>query len=148
TWLEEYFAMAYPYDKLDIVAVPDFAAGAMENVGLVTFREWLLLIEPDEASEDQKRAFAYVMAHELAHMWFGNIVTTPWWDDIWLNEASATWMGNKVVATPCPAYNAPLSQLQSVQRATRSDSLTSARQLRNPSENTHDIRNAFDSITY
>ncbi len=148
TWLEEYFGMGYPYDKLDIVAVPDFAAGAMENVGLVTFREWLLLIDPDDASEDQKRAFAYVMAHELAHMWFGNIVTMPWWDDIWLNEAFATWMGNKVVENLYPDYNAPLSQLQSVQGAMRSDSLTSARQIRQPIENNHDIRNAFDSITY
>ena len=147
-WLEEYFGMAYPYDKLDIVAVPDFAAGAMENVGLITFREHLLLVDPETATEDQKRGFAYVMAHELAHMWFGNIVTMPWWDDIWLNEAFATWMGNKVVEHLYPEYQAPVSQLMSVQRAMRSDSLTSARQIRQPVENSHDIRNAFDTITY
>ena len=147
-WLEQYFGMAYPYDKLDIVAVPDFAAGAMENVGLITFREWLLLVDPDTASEHQKRSFANVMAHELAHMWFGNIVTMPWWDDIWLNEAFATWMGDKVVENLYPEYQAPVSQLMSVQRAMSSDSLTSARQIRQPVEDSHDIRNAFDSITY
>lgn len=147
-WLEEYFGMAYPYDKLDIVAVPDFAAGAMENVGLITFREWLLLVDPETAGEDQKRAFTYVMAHELAHQWFGNVVTMPWWDDIWLNEAFATWMGSKVVENLNPEFNAPLSQLGSVHRAMRADSLTAARQIRQPVENDHDIRNAFDTITY
>jgi alanyl aminopeptidase len=147
--LEEYFGVAYPYDKLDIAAVPDFAAGAMENPGLITFRETLLLLgDGSSAPEGQKRAYAYVMAHELAHQWFGNLVTMRWWDDLWLNEAFATWMGGKITGQLWPAYRADLSELESTGYAMRSDSLVSARQIRQPIESNHDIRNAFDSITY
>ncbi len=145
--LEAYFGIAYPYRKLDIAAVPDFAAGAMENVGLITFRETLLLLG-DDPPEWQKRAYHHVMAHELAHQWFGNLVTMPWWDDIWLNEAFATWMGQKVVQATHPEFRADLSRLQSVHYAMSVDSLTTARQIRQPIESNHDIRNAFDAITY
>lgn len=146
--LEQYFASAYPYDKLDIVAVPDFAAGAMENAGLITFREPLLLIDEDNAPTWQFQSFAYVMAHELAHQWFGNLVTMPWWDDLWLNEAFATWMGNKVVRKVNPEYRADLSFVESADYAMQSDSMANARRIRQPIESNHDISNAFDSITY
>ncbi len=147
-YLEEYFGIAYPYGKLDIIAVPDFASGAMENAGAITFRETLLLLDAQNAPEEQRRDFAYVMAHELSHQWFGDLVTMPWWDDIWLNEAFATWMGNKTVQHVHPDYHAELGVVQSAQYAMRTDSLVSARQIRQPIESTHDIRNAFDSITY
>jgi len=146
--LEKYFGVPYPYRKLDLVAVPDFAAGAMENAGLITFREWLLLIDEEHVTEHQRRAFAYVLAHELAHQWFGNLVTMPWWDDIWLNEAFATWMGNKVVHELNPEFRADLGALASAQRAMRLDALSSARSIRQPIESNHDIKNAFDVITY
>lgn len=146
--LERYFGIAYPYDKLDILAVPDFAAGAMENAGAITFREQLLLLAPDKATESQRRGFSYVMAHELAHQWFGNLVTMPWWDDIWLNEAFATWMGHRVVEEVHPEQLAGVSLLQSVHNAMAQDSLASARVIRQPIESNHDILNAFDSITY
>lgn len=145
--LEAYFGIPYPYEKLDIVAVPDFAAGAMENAGLITFRDPLLLLS-DESPESQQRAYAYVMAHELAHQWFGNLVTLAWWDDIWLNEAFATWMGYKIADEVFPTQQQDLNFLQRVHSAMHSDSLVSARQVRQPIESNHDIRNAFDSITY
>lgn len=145
--LERYFGIAYPYDKLDIIAVPD-KGGAMENAGAVTFREWLLLFDEGSASYDQRRAFAYVMAHELAHQWFGNLVTMPWWDDIWLNEAFATWMGYRAVDGWRPDYDADVQMLTRVLGAMGRDRLVNARQIRQPVTRNDDIHNAFDRITY
>ena len=95
--LERYFDLPYPYDKLDLVAVPDFEAGAMENAGAVFFRETLLLVDPETATLQEKKRVAEVVCHELAHMWYGDLVTMAWWDDLWLNEAFATWMAFQVV---------------------------------------------------
>ncbi|MFT3924816.1 MAG: M1 family metallopeptidase [Myxococcales bacterium] len=145
--LEKYFGIAYPYDKLDLIAVPDFSAGAMENAGAITFRDTILLIASD-ATENQRRLLAYVNAHELAHQWFGNLVTMPWWDDIWLNEAFATWMGNRVVDEVYPQYRAPLGALASAQHAMDVDSQVAARQIRQPISSDDQISSAFDSITY
>ncbi len=97
TRLERYFGLAYPYPKLDLVAVPDFEFGAMENAGAVFFRETLLLLEPKRATLAEQKRAAEVIAHELAHMWYGDLVTMAWWDDLWLNEAFATWMAFSVV---------------------------------------------------
>ncbi|MFI5316635.1 MAG: M1 family aminopeptidase [Myxococcota bacterium] len=95
--LEAYFGLPYPYGKLDLIAVPDFEFGAMENAGAVTFRETLLLVDEKTISLAEKKRVAEVIAHELAHMWYGDLVTMAWWDDLWLNEAFATWMAFKVV---------------------------------------------------
>jgi len=148
TALERYFGSAYPFDKLDIIAVPDFASGAMENAGAVTFREWLLLVDEKTAPANQKRAFSLVMAHELAHMWFGDVVTMPWWDDIWLNEAFATWMAYRTVDEVSPAYGAAIGLVERGHTAMGFDALVSARQIRQPVNDDHDIDNAFDAITY
>ncbi|MEM6640097.1 MAG: M1 family metallopeptidase [Pseudomonadota bacterium] len=145
--LEDYFAQPYPYSKLDIIAVPDFQAGAMENAGAVTFRERLLLLKPD-APVTQRQAYASVMAHELAHMWFGNLVTMPWWDDIWLNESFATWMADKALAEFDPDARPDLRRLARLRYAKREDGLFSARQIREPVNDHNDIVSAFDSITY
>lgn len=145
--LEAYFGIEYPYDKLDILAVPDFASGAMENAGAITFREQLLLLS-SSPPEEQVRGFTNVMAHELAHQWFGNLVTMPWWDDIWLNEAFATWMAFRTVRDVAPDQHAELGAIASVHGAMFSDSLAAARRIRQPIESENDIRNAFDSITY
>ena len=94
---KRYFDLPYPYEKLDLVAVPDFEAGAMENAGAVFFRETLLLVDPETATLPEKKRVAEVICHELAHMWYGDLVTMAWWDDLWLNEAFATWMAFHVV---------------------------------------------------
>src|SRR5438128_309338 len=102
--LQDYFDIPYPYGKLDLVAVPDFEAGAMENAGAVFFRETLLLLDPATASLTERKRAAEVIAHELAHMWYGDLVTMAWWDDLWLNEAFATWMAYRVVADWRPEW--------------------------------------------
>ena len=145
--LENYFGIAYPYDKLDIVAAPDFEAGAMENAGLIIYRESLLLLD-ENPSLQQQRAYASVHAHELAHQWFGDLVTMPWWDDIWLNEAFATWMGHKAVDQWNPEYHYDRNMQQRALGAMTSDSLLSARQIREPVNSNAEIDSAFDGITY
>jgi alanyl aminopeptidase len=145
--LEAYFGAPYPYAKLDLVAVPDFAAGAMENPGLVTFREPLLLLGRD-APDFQQRAVAGVMAHELAHMWVGGLVTMAFWDDLWLNEAFATFLSTRALAVAHPEYHPELAEVSSVETAMDADGLTTARRIRQPIESPHDIESAFDAITY
>lgn len=145
--LEDYFGIAYPYEKLDILAVPDFEAGAMENAGAITYREQLLLMD-EQAPLQQKRAYVSVHMHELAHQWFGNLVTTQWWNDIWLNEAFASWMENKGVNRFAPTMGFALSSQQDAAGAMRLDALASMRQIRQPILANTDISNAFDGITY
>lgn len=102
--LEAYFGSKYPYEKLDFIAVPNFTHGAMENAGLVTYRSSLLLLEDEPRLTDQRRPLN-VIAHELAHMWYGNLVTMAWWDDLWLNEAFASWTATKVMLELYPEQN-------------------------------------------
>lgn len=145
--LENYFQIPYPYLKLDIIAVPDFSAGAMENAGAITYREQLLLLD-ENSSQNSKRYYMMVHAHELAHQWFGNLVTPYWWNDIWLNEAFATWMAYTAIHPVFPEQNFNQSILQGSLTTMKSDSLVSARQIRQPIHSNHDIRSAFDGITY
>jgi alanyl aminopeptidase len=145
--LENYYGFGYPWDKLDVLAAPDFAAGAMENAGLVTFRDWLLLLDKDSPARDVRGSFN-VTAHELAHQWTGDTVTLAWWNDIWLNEAFATWMQQKVTEEVHPEYRADLDRVRGAQGAMANDSLVSARKIRQPITGNGDIMTAFDGITY
>ena len=95
--LQDYFGLPYAFGKVDQVGIPDFEAGAMENAGLITYREVALLLDPATAPLSVQKRVAEVVTHELAHQWFGNWVTMVWWDDLWLNEAFATWMAYKIV---------------------------------------------------
>jgi cytosol alanyl aminopeptidase len=145
--LETYFGIPYPYEKLDSVAMP-IANFAMENAGLITYGSSLLLSKPADDTLNRQRGFATTAAHEMAHQWFGDFVTTAWWDDIWLNEAFATWMELKAVRTWKPEWHMDTAALDTRLHAMSLDGLISARQIREPIVSDSDIANAFDSITY
>ena len=147
TELEEYFGTPYPYRKLDIIAVPESFGGAMENIGAITYDEWLLLMDED-SPVDQRRAYTSVHAHELAHQWFGNLVTPAWWNDIWLNESFATWMAAKAAHGYWPEGEFDRNILKGALGAMDNDSLASARQIREPVIRNEAIDDAFDGITY
>jgi alanyl aminopeptidase len=144
---EKYYGFGYPFGKLDLAALPDFSAGAMENAGLVTFRDWLLLLDKDSSPRAVRSTFE-VEAHELAHQWTGDTVTLEWWNDIWLNEAFATWMEQKVVQEIHPEWRGDLDRIEGGQGAMENDSLVSARMIRQPITGNGDIETAFDGITY
>ncbi|MEJ2275973.1 MAG: M1 family aminopeptidase, partial [Woeseiaceae bacterium] len=110
--LENYFGSDYPFRKLDFVAVPEFAFGAMENPGLITYRTDILLVG-DDVSGRQAADVLNVIAHEIAHIWYGDVVTMAWWADLWLNEAFATWMAQSILETEYPQYETVLSLPQS-----------------------------------
>ena len=130
------------------MAVPNFKAGAMENPGLVTYREPLLLIDESKVTPGRLRAIRGVIAHELAHMWFGNSVTLAWWNDIWLNEAFATWMADHVEIELNDEARALRSIARSKHRVMRADAKQNVRAVRQEIQSDGDIENAFDGITY
>ncbi|MBN1206667.1 MAG: M1 family metallopeptidase [Myxococcaceae bacterium] len=145
--LEDYFDIPYPYEKLDTIAVPLFG-GAMEHPGLVTFNSELLLSKPAEDTPGRQRGFAGTQVHELGHQWFGNLVTLAWWDDLWLNESFATWITPRIVEGWQPSWDAPVQRVQYRSFALDTDSMVTARRIRQPIEHAGDIRSAFDGITY
>jgi len=146
--LEDYFGVPYAFGKLDQAGLPEFEAGAMENAGLVTYREVALLLDPATASLAQKKRVAEVITHELAHQWFGNWVTMTWWDDLWLNEAFATWMAYKIVDGWIPGWRVWLDFDQGKAAALGLDALRSTHPIRAEVRNVAEAGEAFDLITY
>ncbi len=147
-WFQEYYDIDYPSDKCDLLALPDFAAGAMENLGCITFRENLLLVDPATATQNERQAVADVVAHELAHMWFGDLVTMDWWNGIWLNEAFATFM--EIAA--CDAYRPEWRRWDSFgwerSFAFETDALSATRPVEFEVRSPADAEGMFDVLTY
>ncbi|MGE0550606.1 MAG: M1 family metallopeptidase [Kofleriaceae bacterium] len=146
-WLERYFGVPYPYDKLDNVAIPGFIGG-MEHPGLISYGPEYLLTPPDGATPWFRQQMVRIITHEIAHQWFGNLVTPMWWDDLWLNEAFATWIEIKATEQQHPEWQIRASTMRPPEDPRAEDSLPSARAVRQPIAVTHDIMNAFDDITY
>jgi len=146
--LANYFGAPHPYPKLDLVAFPDFAAGAMENPGLITFREQVLLLDPKNRSAHAERMHWLTVTHELAHQWFGNSVTTAWWDDLWLNEGFAMWMEARILETLRPDLHTAKEASFNSLHVMDLDSLPSVRAVRQPVRSSAEAAEAFDSITY
>jgi aminopeptidase N len=147
-YYDKYFGIKYPYGKLDLVGLPDFSAGAMENVGCITFREVILLIDEKQGSVDLKKTIASVTAHEIAHMWFGDLVTMKWWDDIWLNEGFATWMETKPVQKWKPEWNYNLDEVSGTGGTLNVDSLANTRPIHQAADTPAQIQELFDGIAY
>jgi alanyl aminopeptidase len=145
--MEEYFDIPYPYEKLDSVAVPTFL-GAMENPGLITYSASLLLARPNEETPQFKQSYARIAAHEIAHHWFGDLVTMAWWDDIWLNESFATFMADRVVGDWQKSWGIEVGRVKGAEQAFATDSLVSARKVHHPIAKHDDIVATFDTISY
>lgn len=149
TVYEHYFKRPYPLPKLDLIALPDFAAGAMENWGAITFRENILLYDPKNSSTHTQQLIAEVISHELAHQWFGNLVTMDWWNDLWLNEGFATFMATKMVDMLYPQWRMWDQFVDmSMEGAMRMDSLHSTHPIDVEVESPSQIREIFDAISY
>jgi puromycin-sensitive aminopeptidase len=147
-WYEHYFQAPYHFDKYDQVAVPGFAAGAMENSGLVIYLQSALIMNPKTASWNAEKRIAHVVAHETAHMWFGNLVTMAWWDDLWLNEAFAEWISTKAVDELSPDYKAWNDFQFSKNAAMADDALESTHPIYSKVETPEQATELFDNITY
>jgi aminopeptidase N len=145
---DSYYVIKYPFAKLDVVAVPDFAAGAMENTGAIFYRETDLLADDKSASVETRKKIASILAHEMAHQWFGDLVTMAWWDDIWLNEGFATWMANKPLASVHPDWHVEVDEALENQTALALDSLKSTRPIHADVMTPAQIDEAFDAIAY
>jgi puromycin-sensitive aminopeptidase len=143
-----YYGIPYPGDKVDLIAIPDFASGAMENLGAITFRETALLADPAVSARGDLERVADVVAHELAHMWFGDLVTMRWWNGIWLNEAFATFMEMLAVDAFKPAWNRWTTFGLSRSAAMATDSLASTRPIEYPVRLPSEAEGMFDVLTY
>jgi aminopeptidase N/puromycin-sensitive aminopeptidase len=147
-YYDQYYGIKYPFEKLDIVGVPDFEAGAMENTAAIFYRETLLFIDDKNSSVDAHQAVFEVLAHEMAHQWFGDLVTMKWWDNLWLNEGFATWMALKPSQSLHPEWNATLDAVKATNTVMGYDALRNTHPIRAKAETPDQINELFDSISY
>jgi len=147
-YYEDYFGVPYPLKKLDLIGVPDFAHGAMENIGAITFRETALLVDDENGSTHAKMRVADVVAHEMAHLWFGDLVTMAWWNDLWLNEAFATWMSDKAVDNLKPEWRIWDDFAVDRGGTLTDDSIQATRAVQCVVNSPNDALEMFDEITY
>jgi aminopeptidase N/puromycin-sensitive aminopeptidase len=147
-YYNNYFGISYPLKKLDLIALPDFEAGAMENFGAITFRETALLTDPKTASVSALKGVALTIAHEMAHQWFGDLVTMQWWDNLWLNEGFATWMENKPIAAMHPEWNIDQSVISGIDGVLNLDAQPTTRAIRAKADTPDEINQMFDGISY
>jgi aminopeptidase N len=147
-YYNDYFGIPYPLKKLDLIGLPDFEAGAMENFGAITYRETDLLIDGKTASIDSKKNVSEVVAHEMAHQWFGDLVTMQWWDNLWLNEGFATWMENKPVEKMHPEWNIEQDVAEGLDGTLNLDAQPTTRAIRAKAETRDEIEQMFDGISY
>ena len=148
-YLDFYFGIPYPLEKLDHIALPDFAAGAMENWGAITYREIALLFDAANSAANTRQRIAEIVAHEMAHMWFGDLVTMEWWDDLWLNESFASWMGNKAVDHIRPEWDMWTQFVfQDTNGGLSLDGLKNSHPIEMQVTNPAEIGELFDAISY
>jgi hypothetical protein len=148
TWFNDWYGIRYPFGKLDLVAVPDYEWGGMENTAAIHFREVYLLVDPETSSPARRQRVAGLVAHEIAHQWFGDLVTTAWWDDIWLNEGFATWMTPKAVAAFDPDWRWEEDEVADAQSVMALDSLSATRPIHGSAATPDEIKEMFDGIAY
>jgi puromycin-sensitive aminopeptidase len=149
SFYHHYFGIPYPLPKLDLIAIPDFAAGAMENWGAITYREVALLVDPAHSSAATKQRVAIIIAHEIAHMWFGNLVTMEWWNDLWLNEGFASWIEYKAVDHLFPEWDMWTQFIFADSGPAMSlDGLRNTHPIEAEVKTPHDINELFDAISY
>ena len=148
-FFNDYFGVPYPLPKLDHIAIPDFAAGAMENWGAVTYREVVLLVDPERTSVQVRQRIAAIISHEMAHMWFGDLVTMAWWNDLWLNESFASWVGDKAVDSIFPEWEMWTQFVSSDTNSALSlDGLRSSHPIEQEVKDPAEIGQLFDAISY
>ena len=147
-YYDKYFGIKYPMEKLDLIAIPDFEAGAMENFGCITFRETELLVDEKDGTLPARKDVAETVAHEMAHQWFGDLVTPVWWDNLWLNEGFATWMETKAAGKWQPKWHYEQDVAEDLNRILDEDAVRTTRPIRARAETPAEINAMFDDIAY
>jgi aminopeptidase N len=147
-YYDHYFGIKYPYSKLDLVGLSDFGPGAMENAGCITFREVFLMVDDKRGGVERKKFVGSVVAHEISHQWFGDLVTMQWWDDVWLNEGFADWMASKPLEAWHPEWEVELSDVRDSTQALGLDALQNTHPIHQQAETAAQILQLADAITY